>query len=110
MPLDHIRGSLGLEMDTSPSPSHPEVETVTSVNTITPVLATSSAPSWHFPLIFSYSYGNPCGFRASAPVYNNVAIASINPNRPTIPSTFTTSKTYHVGEDIMESGGTRFIR
>jgi len=81
-------------MDNLTSPIPSEVETVTSVDTITPGFSPPAVPIMALPIDFpAYSYGNPCGFELSAPVYNNVAIASYYPNRPTIPSTSTTSKT-----------------
>src|SRR5882724_7491573 len=47
----------------------------------------------------------------SAPVYNNIAIASIIPTNPLFPPRLRPQRPYHVGEDITEVGrGTRFIR
>src|SRR5882724_497825 len=47
----------------------------------------------------------------SAPVYNNIAIASIIPTNPLFPPRLRPQRPYHVGEDITEVGrGTRFIK
>jgi len=85
---------------------------VTSVDTITPDFLPPAVPHHGTSHWFSaYSYGNPVVSELAAPVYNNVAIASIIPTDPLFPPCLRPQRPYHVGEDITEVGrGTRFIR
>jgi len=68
------------------------------------LLDVSSAPSWHFPWSSAYSYSTYCGFQASVPASNNIAIAPII-QLTHYSSTSTTQRPYHLGRTSMEVGG-----
>jgi len=93
---------------TSPSPIHPEVETVTSVDTITPDFSPPAVPHHGTSIDFQPTPTvTPVVSELSAPVYNNVAIASIIPTDPLFPPCLRPQRPYHVGEDITEVGRER---